>query len=48
LEKCEIPERIADQTHYVDMFPDWDRGLDELVASITTDWTRRHRPDKAA
>jgi hypothetical protein len=48
LEKCEIPERIADQTQYVDMFPDWDHGLNELIESISTDWTRRHRPDKAA
>jgi hypothetical protein len=48
LEKCEVPQRIANQTQYVDMFPDWDHGLDILIESIHSDWTRRQRPDKAA
>jgi hypothetical protein len=48
LEKCEVPQRIANQTQYVDMFPEWEHGLAELIESIRTEWTRRQRPDKAA
>ncbi|MGH9592785.1 MAG: hypothetical protein ACRD5L_06815, partial [Bryobacteraceae bacterium] len=33
-EPCVVPHRIADQTHYVDMFPDWDRGLRRVVKAI--------------
>jgi hypothetical protein len=52
-ETCEVPQRIANQTQYVDMFPDWDRGLGQLIESIRTEWTRRQRgasclDDKAA
>ena len=48
LERCEVPKLIANQTQYVDMFPDWDDGLGELVKSISTDWGRRHRGEEAA
>jgi hypothetical protein len=33
-EPCEVPRRITDQTQYVDMFPDWERGMKRLVRSV--------------
>jgi len=34
LERCVVPERIAAQVQYVDLFPDWERGVKRLVRSI--------------
>jgi hypothetical protein len=34
LERCVVPERIASQVQYVDLFPDWERGVTRLVRSI--------------
>lgn len=34
LERCAVPERIAEQVQYVDLFPDWERGVKRLVRSI--------------
>jgi hypothetical protein len=34
LERCTVPERIADQVQYVDLFPDWERGVKRLIRSI--------------
>jgi hypothetical protein len=34
LERCVVPTRIADQVQYVDLFPDWERGVKRLVRSI--------------
>jgi len=34
LEPCEVPRRIADHVQYVDLFPDWEPGLQKLVRSI--------------
>jgi hypothetical protein len=33
-EACLVPHCVADQVHYVDMFPDWDRGLRRVVRAI--------------
>jgi len=33
-EPCEIPRRIAEQTQYVDLFPDWERGMKRVVRSV--------------
>jgi hypothetical protein len=33
-EPCTVPSRIADQVHYVDLFPDWDRGMKRVVRAI--------------
>jgi hypothetical protein len=27
LERCEVPAKIADEWQYVDLFPDWERGV---------------------
>ena len=34
LERCVVPQRIAEQVQYVDLFPDWERGVKRLVRSI--------------
>jgi hypothetical protein len=38
LDDCELPRRIASTIHYVDLFPDWNRGLRKLISAL-----RRHR-----
>ena len=34
LDACPVPRRIADQVQYVDLFPDWDKGIRRLVRSV--------------
>ncbi len=34
LEECIIPRRISDQVQYVDLFPDWDKGIRRLSKAI--------------
>ena len=34
LEPCAVPQRIAEQVQYVDLFPDWERGVKRLLRSI--------------
>jgi hypothetical protein len=35
LSDCEIPEQIARTTQYIDMFPDWEIGINALVNVMT-------------
>ncbi|HEX7363324.1 MAG TPA: toll/interleukin-1 receptor domain-containing protein [Bryobacteraceae bacterium] len=32
--ECELPRQVAKTLQYVDLFPDWDRGVERLVASM--------------
>jgi hypothetical protein len=32
LDECTVPRRIAKQVQYVDLFPDWEAGLDRVIA----------------
>lgn len=34
LEKCEVPRKIRDQVQYVDLFPDWQRGMRRLIRAV--------------
>jgi TIR domain len=34
LEPCKVPKRIADQVQYVDLFPDWDRGMKRVLRAV--------------
>ncbi|MGH9640593.1 MAG: toll/interleukin-1 receptor domain-containing protein [Bryobacteraceae bacterium] len=34
LGECELPRQIAKTLHYVDLFPDWDRGIETLVSTM--------------
>lgn len=42
LEPCEVPRRIAEQLQYVDLFPDWDRGVKKLLRAVAR--TARGKP----
>ncbi len=39
LEECSVPRQIQDQIQYVDLFPDFDAGLNRMTESML-----RHRP----
>ncbi len=34
LEDCVVPRRISDQVQYVDLFPDWEKGIRRLVRAV--------------
>jgi len=34
LDDCKVPARIQRETQYVDLFPDWDAGLERIMAII--------------
>jgi hypothetical protein len=34
LEPCEVPVRITRELQYVDLFPDWERGIRRVVRSV--------------
>ena len=34
LQACEVPKRISDHLQYVDLYPDWQRGLKRVVTSM--------------
>jgi len=34
LERCVVPLSIAERVQYVDLFPDWERGIRRLMRSI--------------
>ncbi len=40
-EACLVPLRISDQVQYVDLFPNWDRGVKRVVRAIRR--ATRHR-----
>jgi len=42
LEECAVPRNIADQLQYVDLFPDWERGVRKLARAIRK--AGRNRP----
>jgi len=33
-EACAVPERIAEQVQYVDLFPDWEAGVRKIVRAL--------------
>lgn len=39
-EACAVPQRIAAQVQYVDLFPDWDAGVDKVIRAVKS----KHRP----
>lgn len=41
LERCTVPVRIAEHVQYVDLFPDWDRGIKRILRAIRTVPPRR-------
>jgi hypothetical protein len=43
LDDCELPRRIAGSMHYIDLFPDWNRGVKKLVGALEKYQALRHR-----
>jgi hypothetical protein len=44
LNDCEVPKQIAGRLQYVDLFPDWDRGVRRLVRMVRRSAARRAVP----
>lgn len=38
---CRVPERIQSQIQYVDLFPDWEEGIEKLLRSIRDEMDAR-------
>lgn len=34
LDECDMPRQIARKVQYVDLFPDWERGVDRLIQAM--------------
>ncbi len=41
LNDCEVPFQIARKTQYIDLFPDWDAGLEALILAMTVHTAKR-------
>lgn len=41
LEECAVPKRIADQVQYVDLFPDWEKGIRRVTRAAKKAARRR-------
>lgn len=41
---CEVPRRVSDHVQYVDLFPDWERGLKRVVKAIRRSARKRTPP----
>jgi hypothetical protein len=39
-EACAVPRQIQERLQYVDLFPDWDAGVDKVIRAVKS----RHRP----
>jgi hypothetical protein len=45
LDDCLVPQRISKRTQYVDLFPDWERGVEKLSRAMKEqEETRRRKP----
>ena len=40
LEECSVPARIPSELQYVDLFPDWERGVGRILSTMET-WRGR-------
>jgi len=47
-EECPVPRRIAEQVQYVDLFPDWKRGVRQVVRAIRKATGEKSRPELCA
>jgi hypothetical protein len=43
---CELPRHIVESVHYVDMFPNWKRGVQSLISSIRRQCVERNKRNK--
>jgi TIR domain len=47
-EECPVPRRIAEQVQYVDLFPDWKRGVRQVARAIRKATGEKSRPELCA
>jgi hypothetical protein len=43
LDACEVPQSIQRQLQYIDLFPDWDRGLQRVLRIVESQMATRNR-----
>ncbi len=43
LDECRVPRSIQREWQYIDLFPDWDRGVRAVTATIRREWAKRRR-----
>jgi hypothetical protein len=43
LDKCRMPAVIGDETQYVDLFSDWERGIAKLIRAMRREANRRQQ-----
>ena len=43
LDGCHLPRQIVSTVQYVDLFPDWDRGVRALIKSLGQHWAERKK-----
>lgn len=43
LDKCRMPSVIGDDTHYVDLFSDWERGIAKVIRAMHRNANRRQQ-----
>jgi hypothetical protein len=48
LDACHLPQQIVSTVQYVDLFPDWDRGVRTLIKSLRQHWAERKKRLKPA
>jgi hypothetical protein len=44
-EECPVPRRIAEQVQYVDLFPDWRRGVRQVARAVRKATGQKARPE---
>jgi hypothetical protein len=44
LDACRVPRPIQRELQYIDLFPDWERGVRRMVATMRRDLARRPGP----
>jgi hypothetical protein len=46
LDECELPAQIVKRVHYVNLYPDWQRGVDILTHALYAHEKRKKRDNK--
>lgn len=41
LDACPVPMRFQRETQYIDLFPDWDRGVHRMITAMRRQWRGR-------
>lgn len=48
LDACRVPRAIRREIQYVDLFPDWEAGIQVLLNALEAEWQRRKTAREAA